>query len=125
MRQAYLQDTLMRKFSLPLILLTAILSTTAAAQTAVDGMLRDNAGKAVGGANVVLQRAEGSIAQRATSDASGKFHFAAVEAGAYTVKAEAPGFYLASYDFVLRARQPLSLSIELRRKESVQQRVQV
>src|SRR5713101_7506419 len=114
----------MCKFSL-FLFLAAIFSTVATAQTAVDGLLRDAAGKAVAGANVVLQRAEGSIAQQITSDASGKFHFATVEAGAYRLKADAAGFYLASYDFVLRARQPLALTVELQRKESVQQTVEI
>jgi hypothetical protein len=111
--------------SLFLIVLTWILCSAAAAQTTVDGMLHDAAGKGVAGASVVLQRAEGSVAQQTTSDAAGKFHFAAVEAGAYALKAEASGFYLASYDFVLRARQPLSLTAELQRRASVQQTVEV
>ena len=115
----------MRGFSLPLLLLTAILSNTAVAQTALDGILRDAAGNAVVGAGIALQRAEGSVTQKTTSDAAGKFHFAAVEAGAYTLKADASGFYLARYDFVLRARQPLSLTVDLQRKESVQQTVEV
>lgn len=116
----------MRNFSFQLFCLTAILYTAASAQTAVDGVLRDTAGKAVvAGATVILQRAEGSIAQQGSSDALGKFHFAAVEAGAYTLKTEASDFYPASYDFVLRARQPLALTVELQRKESVQQAVEV
>jgi hypothetical protein len=104
---------------------TEVLSATASAQTAVDGQLRDSAGKGVAGAKVVLQRVEHSVAQQVTSDAAGKFCFAAVESGAYTLKADAPGFYQASYDFVARARQPLSLTLELQRKEAVQQSVEV
>jgi hypothetical protein len=107
------------------LLFLAAISTLGNAQTGVDGVLRDAAGKAVAGANVILQRAEGSLAQQASSDALGKFHFAAIEAGAYTLKAEAMGFYVASYDFALRARQPLSLTVELEAKESVQQTVEV
>jgi hypothetical protein len=118
----------MRKSSLFFIrsiLLTTILRTGATAQTAVDGLLRDAAGKSVGGAAVVLQRAEGSIAQQTTSDLAGRFHFAALEAGGYALKAEASGFYPTSYDFVLRARQPLSLMVALQRKASIQQTVEV
>ncbi len=106
-------------------LLFLITAAAATAQTAIEGTVHDNAGKAVTGASVALQRAEGSVAQQATSDASGKFRFAAVEAGGYTLKTEAPGFYPSSYDFVLRARQPISLAVELQRKESVQQAVEV
>src|ERR1043165_6223251 len=102
----------MRNFSLRLLCLrlfclTAILCGAASAQTAVDGVLRDATGKAVAGATVILQRAEGSFAQQSSSDALGKFHFAAVEAGAYSLKTEASDFYPASYDFVFRARRPL------------------
>ena len=107
------------------LFLVAVASTVAVAQIAVEGILRDDAGKAIPGASLALQRTQGGIGQQTTSDATGKFHFAAVEAGAYTLKAEAPGFYAASYDFVLRPRQPLSLSVELQRKESVQQTVEV
>jgi hypothetical protein len=115
----------MRGFLLHFFLLTLVLPVVAAAQTAVDGTLRDATGKAVPGASVALQRAEGNGVQRVMSDASGRFRFAVLKAGAYTLKAEAPGFYLTSYDFVVRARQPLSLTIELQRKEAVQQSVEV
>jgi hypothetical protein len=114
-----------RKFFFRFFLVTAVLSVAASAQTAVDDQLHDSGGKAVAGANVVLQRAEGSVAQQVTGDAEGKFRFAAVEAGAYTLKADAPGFYQASYDFVARARQPLSLTMDLQRQEAVQQSVEV
>jgi hypothetical protein len=114
----------MRRFLLHFFLLILV-PVAAGAQTAVEGVLRDASGKAVSGASVTLRRAEGSVVQQVTSDASGRFRFAAVEAGAYTLKAEAPGHYVTSYDFVARARQPLSLTIELQRKEAVQQSVEV
>jgi Carboxypeptidase regulatory-like domain len=65
-------------------LLTLVLLVVAAAQTAVGGTLRDAAGKAVSGASVVLQRAEGNVVQRVMSDASGRFRVAVLEAGADT-----------------------------------------
>ena len=114
---------MLKVLSLLLLTITYLLAT-ATAQTAVDGMLR-GADQAVAGASVTLQRAEGSVAQQTTSDASGKFHFAAVEAGAYTMTADARGFYVATYNFVARARQPQSLTVELRRKQSFQQTVEV
>ena len=77
------------------------------------------------GAKVVLQRAEGSIADQAASDASGHFLFSAVDSGAYTLKAEASGFYPAAYDFVLRARQPISLTLDLQPRQTVEQTVEV
>jgi hypothetical protein len=114
---------MLRVLSLLLLTITCLLAI-ATAQTAVDGMLR-SADQAVAGASVTLQRAEGSVAQQTTSDASGKFHFAAVEAGAYTMSADAQGFYVATYNFVARARQPQSLTMELRRKQLFQQTVEV
>lgn len=115
---------MLKVLSSSLLTLTGLLAA-ATGQTAVDGTLRDPARQAVAGAHVALQRAEGTIAQQSASDASGKFHFAAVEAGAYTLSADAQGFYLASYDFVARARQPLSLTVELQRKEPLRQTIEV
>jgi hypothetical protein len=105
--------------------LLAILSVHADAQTSVEGILHDTAGKAVAGANLVLQRAEGTAVRQTTSDTTGGFHFAGLGAGAYAVKAEASGFYPSKYDFVLRSRQPISLNIELQAKQAVQQTVEV
>ena len=100
-------------------------ASTAIAQTAVDGTVRGIAGNAVAGGAVVLQRAEGTIAQQTTTDANGKFRFAAVEAGAYMLKTEASGFYPSSYDFILRARQPVTLDVEMQPKEATKQTVEV
>jgi len=107
------------------LVLGVFLSTGSFAQTAIEGVVRDDAGNAVASASVALKRAEGAVVQQTTSNAIGKFRFAAVDAGAYTLKTEAPGFYVSSYDFVLRSRQPLSLTVELQRKQSVQQSVEV
>jgi hypothetical protein len=107
------------------LFVVAIASAVAVAQTAAEGVLRDGAGRVIPGASLALQRAQGGITRRTISDAAGKFHFAAVETGPYTLKVQAPGFYAASYDFVFRPRQPLWLSVELQRKESVRQRVEV
>ena len=115
----------MRKLFLLASYVLAFLAPTAGAQTPLEGMVHDAAGKGLAGAQVTLQRAEGTTAENTTSDGTGWFHFPAVEAGAYTVKAEAPGFYPIQYDFVLRSRQPISLNIELPQKQAVQQSVEV
>jgi outer membrane receptor for ferrienterochelin and colicins len=107
------------------LVLGVFLSTVAFAQTAIEGVIRDNAGNSVAASSVILKRAGGVVVQQTASDASGKFRFAGVDAGAYTLKTEAPGFYVSIYDFVLRARQPLSLAVELQPKQSVQQTVEV
>jgi Carboxypeptidase regulatory-like domain len=103
----------MLKLFSSLLFMTACFVAVAAGQTVVEGAIRDTAGKAVADASVSLHRTEGSISQRTKSDIQGKFHFPAAEAGAYTLNAEALGFFPSSYDFVLRARQPISLTIEL------------
>ena len=56
--------------SIFLFLFSLALSIAAAAQTTVEGTIRYSDGNAVSGASVALQRAEGSIAQQMTSDAS-------------------------------------------------------
>src|SRR5262249_14586422 len=110
----------MRKY-LGHTLAVLFLISAAAAQTSVEGIVQDSSGKAVSAATVVLQRAEGSIAQKSSSDAAGRFRFSAVDADAYTLKTEAGGFYPSSYAFVLRPRQPATLTIELQKKEAVKQ----
>jgi hypothetical protein len=95
------------------------------AQSSIDGAIHELSGKPVRGGTVVLQRAEGSVVEQTTTDAEGHFRFAAVDAGGYTVKADVSGFYPARYDFVLRGRQPLSLSLDLQPKTTLQQSVEV
>ena len=106
-------------------LIVAVFVSAAVAQTSVEGTIRDSTGRPVAGATIILQRAEGSVAQQTTSDASGKFRVPALAADAYTLKAEASGFYPSNYDFVLRARQPVTLDIELQPKASAKETVEV
>jgi hypothetical protein len=113
------------KKNLLVLLCSLLLSMVAFAQTAIDGTIRDHKGKPVSGAAIVLQRAEGSIADQTASNAEGHFRFSAVDAGGYSVKAAAPGFYPATYDLVVRARDPISLSFDLQPKTTVEQSVEV
>lgn len=99
--------------------------TTVLAQTPIDGTIQDNTGKPIAGATVILQRSEGSATQQTSSDSSGKFRFASVEAAAYTLKADAPGYYSSSYDFILRARQPVTLDVAMQPKEAAKETVEV
>ena len=102
-----------------------LLSAAAAAQSALEGLLRDNGGSPLAGVQVDLQRPETAVHEKATTDASGRFYFPALAAGAYSLSAQPAGFYPVTYDFVLRARQPLSLTIAAQRKQSVSQTVEV
>ncbi len=113
----------MRLISLSVLLLTAFLSSFG--QTLVDGTVRDATGAPVAGAAVHLQRENAGDVQSSASGTDGAFHLNAVEAGPYTLKVEAASFYPAEHRFVLRARQPLSLTIDLQKKETVQQQVEV
>jgi hypothetical protein len=105
-----------------LILLCA---AAAAGQTLVEGTIREESGGPIANATVTLERDEGKILFAAATDATGTFRIPAVEAGAYTLTVEAARYYAARYEFVLRPRQPLSLTIELRKKEAVRQTVEV
>ncbi len=91
----------------------------------LEGTVHDPAGAPVANASVQLVRENGSAAQTSPTAADGSFHFNTVEAGPYTLKVDAPGFYPAEHRFVLRPRQPLSLAIDLQRKETVQEKVEV
>jgi hypothetical protein len=108
-----------------LFLVVLVMGMPVAAQTAVEGTIRDNGGRAIADVKVLLQRAEGSIAQQTTTDASGKFRLPAVDAGDYVLKTESAGFYPAAYNFTLRARQPITLTVDLVAKQAVQQTVEV
>jgi hypothetical protein len=91
----------------------------------VDGRTHEVASQGVPGARVVIQREGGPIVQETTTDQDGRFRFVGVDAGVYELKTEAPGYYASSYRFVLRARQPVSLDIELPRNEPLRQTVDV
>jgi hypothetical protein len=116
---------LLRNSILSFLLIALSLPVTAAAQAVVDGTIHDDAGKPVASVQVELRRAEGSVAGRTVTDSKGQFRFAVVEAGPYVLSADASGFYHIIYDFTLRARQPLSLTLELARRTSREETVQV
>ena len=100
-------------------------SACAWGQATVEGTLHGGSQAAVSGVQVTLQRPDGAVSHSTTSYGDGHFHFAGVEAGDYTLKTEAPNFYPTAYNFSLRPRQPLSLSIELTGRQAVQQTVEV
>ncbi len=107
-----------------LLVSVALASISSAAQTSIEGSVRDRAGKSVPDARVTLQPEEGKTV-RAITDSAGSFHFSALDAGRYTLQAQADGFYVSIVDFVLRPRQPLSFTIELQPKDSAKQAVEV
>lgn len=76
------------------VFLLTLLSSTAFAQSAsrsVSGTVRDPLGAPVSGATVTLQR-DGERVTDARTDAEGRFTFAAVQEGRYSLEARAAGF---------------------------------
>src|SRR5262249_20936754 len=124
-RQPMPRSSILRVTLLAIFILS--LSAVTFAQTVVDGSVHDSSssGAAVAGASVKLTRENGSVAESASTAADGSFRFAIVEAGPYTLQVEAAGFYPAEHGFVLRPRQPQSLVIDLQKKETVQEKVEV
>lgn len=111
-----------RLLSVLLFVLTAV--GVGATQTAVDGVIQDQAGNPVPGIEITLNRAaRASVHTRA--DLHGRFHFGALESGPYTLQADADGFYPVTCTFVLRMREPISLAIELPSMQSSSQKVEV
>ncbi|HZQ66993.1 MAG TPA: TonB-dependent receptor [Terriglobales bacterium] len=102
-----------------------VLTVPVLAQNTLEGTIRDNAGTPLKGVAVELERAAGTLAQKTVTADNGEFSITALEAGDYILKAETAGFFPLNYSFTLRARQPLSLALELKKKESVQETVEV
>ena len=103
----------MRTLTLTIFLVATC--TLALAQTVIEGTIRDEKGSPVATASVQLLRENGSPAQTAPTAADGSFHFNAVEAGSYTLRIDAAGFYTVEHSFLLRPRQPFTLAIDLHR----------
>jgi hypothetical protein len=109
-----------------LFLLLMLVPLFALAQSSVEGQVRNSAGSPVSGAQVSISHTGVSApARKALTDAEGRFHFAAVDAGQYTITTEAPGFFTSAYQLVLRPREPVSLAIQLSANTRVEETVEV
>src|SRR6266436_6336569 len=95
------------------------------AQTTVDVAVHDNAGLPITNASISLQHQGGAKVQETSTDANGKFRLTSLEAGAYFLQVQAANYYPLHYEFVLRPRQPLSLSLDLEKKETIKESVEV
>jgi len=87
--------------------------------------VHDKPGLPVANASISLQHQDGAKVQQTTTDANGKFRLTALEAGAYSLQVQAANYYPLHYEFVLRPRQPLSLNLDLQKKETLQESVEV
>jgi hypothetical protein len=115
----------LRSLAIQLPLCLILLAVFSVAETGIEGMVRDSSGAAVPGAKVSLLHKHRNPAQSAFTASDGSFTFSALEAGSYELTTQAPGFYPSTYSFVLRARQPLTISIELQKQQRVSQQVEV
>jgi len=95
------------------------------AQSPVEGTVRESGGGPLRDVSVSLLRENGKEPLTTVTDTAGKFRLPLVETGVYLLKAEAAGYYPSVYNFVLPLRQPLSFNIDLHKKESLHQSVEV
>jgi hypothetical protein len=107
------------------ILGVLLLSPSAAGQTPLQGILRDSSGLPLPKIEVKLQSPDSTVHEKSITDIDGKFYFSALPAGAYSLEAQPAGFFPIRYEFVLRARQPLSITLEAQRKQSLSQSAEV
>ena len=105
------------------VLLPGGADPASAAGGVVAGVVKDALGRALAGAAVRLEGADGGVLQRAIADDQGRFRFADVPEGTYAVVAEREGFETATAvgtvegaeswapDLVLASRQPLDVAV--------------
>ena len=102
-----------------------VLPLTLSAQTVVDGTVHDASDRPVANASVTVQRPDGLTLVITSTTPEGKFRITTLVAGAYQLQVQAPNFFPFRCEFVLRARQPLSVKLQLQPKETVKQSVEV
>ncbi len=91
--------------SLKRLLIILVLGSAAAAQSSLQGVVRDSSGAVVSGAQVTLHA--GTFSASATTDAQGKFEFDSVLASSGNVSVSAPGFSETRQDWT--AGTPLTI----------------
>lgn len=97
-----------------------------AAQSSLEGVVRTTNGSPVAGTEVSLSRADNGVqVHKTAADTQGKFRFAGIEGGEYTLRAEAPGHFPFVYHLVLRPREPVALTIELAPRTSATAEIEV
>src|SRR5215471_21471531 len=101
-------------FSVPVALLLLFLPVSNAfSQTVtgtISGMVVDSSGAIMAGTTVKLVNEQTGFFRTVTTNDEGRFDFAAVQPGAYTLRVEHPGFQtLEKKDVVLSANEVLAL----------------
>ena len=105
------------RFSISLIVVTLLISSTAAfAQfsASIQGVVQDPSGAGLGSAKVNLVNTATHVTTTTTADGSGNYHFGSLAPGSYSVTAEAPGFAKSQVDVTLLTEQNLSVPVTLK-----------
>jgi hypothetical protein len=116
----------MKRFWLYCCFLLFAITPYCAAQSSVEGVVKGRSGAAVSGATITLTvTGLAAPAQKTTTDGQGRFRFSNVEGGQYTIESQAAGFFPSRYEFVLRPREPVAITIELAEKTGATVEVEV
>jgi hypothetical protein len=95
------------------VLLVGMLAAAAVAQSvtgSISGTVTDSAGGVIVGASVTLRSDQTGSTRTATTSEDGRFSFAALQPGVYTIKVEQPGFQsLERKNAILTANESLAL----------------
>ncbi len=97
----------------------------ASSASPVEGRVTDASGNAVAGVKIELRGARPDAVWRTSTNQRGAFRFLAVEPGEYLLVAKAPGFFSAEQRLLVKARQPVSLLLELAERPTVEEQVEV
>jgi hypothetical protein len=102
------------------IVLTAALAAAQQARGTLRGLITDELGAAIVGANVTLTDATG-VQKKTTTNGEGVYNFAGLAPGKYTVQANAPGFALSENKEVevTTTRQTVDLTLRVTIEEKV------
>jgi len=103
-----------------LVILSAALVTAQQSRGALRGLITDELGAAIVGANVTLTDASG-VQKKTTTNGEGVYNFAGLTPGKYTLQASAPGFAVSENKEVdiTPARQTLDLTLKVTIEEKV------
>ncbi|HEV8203389.1 MAG TPA: carboxypeptidase-like regulatory domain-containing protein, partial [Pyrinomonadaceae bacterium] len=103
-----------------IVILSATVISAQQARGALRGLITDELGAAIVGANVTLTDASG-VQKKTTTNGEGVYNFAGLSPGKYTLQASAPGFALSENKEVdiTASRQTLDLTLKVTIEEKV------
>jgi TonB dependent receptor/Carboxypeptidase regulatory-like domain/TonB-dependent Receptor Plug Domain len=97
----------------------------ALAQTALEGTVQSRTGNKLAGAQVTITHLHGGAAAETSTSSQGEFQITNIEAGAYEVKVTHSGYASSQSTVVLRPREPMVLTVELKPSTAVRETVEV